>query len=266
MVNKNITLSIITPTFNRIESLKISIEKLKSQSFKDFEHIIVDNLSTDGTDKLVEKYKKEVNHPVIYIREKDTGIADAMNKGVKAANGIWVHILNSDDFFASNTCLEEVFNLKDIYEFDVIACPIALQDAFTGITGKPWIPRYDKKMDYYFFPHTGLLIKNSFYKSTDYYDEKFKIISDAVFMTTNLPNAKYKILNRPILILALDIGATTNFSLKRSLELLKYTLFVWNSPVKYKLKHIFLNIYSDIFMLKQALKRKLIKKNIIRII
>lgn len=261
LVNKNITLSIITPTFNRIESLKISIEKLLSQSFNDFEHIIVDNLSTDGTDKFVDRYKKNVTHPVIYIREKDTGIANAMNKGVKAASGTWVHILNSDDFFASDTCLQEIFNLEDINKFDVIACPIAILDSYTGTVRKPSIPRHEKKMNHYFFPHPGLLIKNSFYRSTEYYNENFRIISDAVFISNNLPNARYKILNKPILILALNTGVTSNFSLKRSLELLRFTLFVWKSPIRYKLKHIFLNIYGDIFMLKEALKRKLLKRN-----
>ncbi len=80
-------LSIVTATYNRINELRKNILSVANQSLKDKEHIIIDNLSTDGTDKLINDYSKEVDYPVIYVREKDNGAYDAFNKGIKIANG-----------------------------------------------------------------------------------------------------------------------------------------------------------------------------------
>ena len=95
-------LSIVTPTYNNINGLKNNIASVAGQSLKDKEHIIIDNLSTDGTDELIDTYSKEVDYPVIYLREKDNGIYHAFNKGIKIANSEWIHILNSDDYYFNN--------------------------------------------------------------------------------------------------------------------------------------------------------------------
>ena len=76
-----IKITVITPTFNRAIKLKRNIESVKSQTFLDIEHIIVDNMSMDGTEQIVKSYQQEASYPVTYIRERDTGPYEAMNKG-----------------------------------------------------------------------------------------------------------------------------------------------------------------------------------------
>ncbi|GAI64996.1 unnamed protein product, partial [marine sediment metagenome] len=67
-----------------------NLESVSSQNFKNKEHIIIDNLSNDGTEDLIKNYKTNVTYPVIYIREKDFGIYNAMNKGIRIAKGDWI--------------------------------------------------------------------------------------------------------------------------------------------------------------------------------
>jgi len=252
-------LSIITPTFNRAYELNNNLSSVSSQSFKNIEHIIIDNLSTNGTKQIIEDYKNSVSYPVIYVREKDSGISNAMNKGIKISQGIWIHILNSDDYFYSNSCLEEIFKLDNLHQYNVLACSIIVKNAKAGNYSNPWIPEYNKKNEHYNFPHPGLIIKKSFYESSGFYDERFKIISDAVFDATNMPKASYKIINNP-LVISPDSGISNRFSLKKSWELFIFTSFLYKGQAKYKIKFNILNFYRDIKLILKDLKIKINKR------
>lgn len=92
-------LSIITPTFNSQRVIKKLVESLNDQNLI-FEQIIVDNLSKDAT---LEEIKKNAKYPYKIVLEKDLGIYDAMNKGVKYAQGDFLLFLNSDDWLPKNT-------------------------------------------------------------------------------------------------------------------------------------------------------------------
>jgi len=98
-------LTIITVTFNCRENLKNSIESIHSQSFKDWEHIIIDGASTDGTIEIIEQ---NLNAIAYWISEKDNGIYDAMNKGLKAATGDYVIFLNAGDTFYDQHTLSKI--------------------------------------------------------------------------------------------------------------------------------------------------------------
>ena len=102
---KNPLVSIITVTFNliknnRVETFKQCVESVKSQSYKNIEHLVVDGDSTDGTKLLLEKYKKQGF--IKFISEPDKGIYEAMNKGITLSKGKYVTFLNSDDYYHDN--------------------------------------------------------------------------------------------------------------------------------------------------------------------
>lgn len=99
--------SIITPTFEQAEYIRDTIESVLNQTFTDFEYIIVDSCSEDGTREIVEGYAAR-DKRIRYIREKDHGQADGINKGLLAAKGEIVAWLNSDDFYYNNKVLEHV--------------------------------------------------------------------------------------------------------------------------------------------------------------
>ena len=90
-------ISIITATYNSEKTLKETLDSVLSQTYKDYEHIIIDGLSKDNTMGIVKEYEKKYNGKLKYISEKDSGLYDAMNKGIKMATGDIIGILNSDD-------------------------------------------------------------------------------------------------------------------------------------------------------------------------
>ena len=106
-------ISIITPTFNSEKYLERCIKSIQSQDYNSIEHIIVDGDSNDETINIIKKYQ---NNKTILVSEKDNGIWDAMNKGLKIASGDIVCFLNSDDYYYPNALKTVVkyFNNNDI--------------------------------------------------------------------------------------------------------------------------------------------------------
>ena len=90
-------ISVITPTWNRCETLARMIQSVEMQSIQPMEHLIVDNLSTDATTALVREYSIRAPYPVIHMRNGDKGIYDAMNQGATKALGDALYFLNDDD-------------------------------------------------------------------------------------------------------------------------------------------------------------------------
>ena len=93
---KNPKISIITVVKNNKSYIEKNILSLLSQKYKNYEHIIIDGGSTDGTLEIIDKYKKSISS---FVSEKDQGIYYAMNKGIDLASGDIIGILNSDDYF-----------------------------------------------------------------------------------------------------------------------------------------------------------------------
>ena len=101
-------ISLITATFNSAETLRDTMQSVPNQTFKDIDYIIVDGNSKDGTLDIVKEFEPLFEGRLRWVSEPDKGIYDAMNKGVKMAQGDVVGILNSDDFFASDHVLQTV--------------------------------------------------------------------------------------------------------------------------------------------------------------
>lgn len=103
------TLSIVTINYNNVAGLTKTIASVLSQTWKDFEWIVVDGGSTDGSKELIEAHQQ---HFSFWCSEHDGGIYNAMNKAVSHALGRYVCFLNSADVFYSETTLEEVFSVQ----------------------------------------------------------------------------------------------------------------------------------------------------------
>jgi glycosyltransferase involved in cell wall biosynthesis len=98
-------ISIITVSFNSAQTICDSIDSVLSQNYGNIEYIIIDGESTDGTIDLINGYGDRVSK---FISESDTGIYDAMNKGISLATGDVIGILNSDDFYINEFVIEKV--------------------------------------------------------------------------------------------------------------------------------------------------------------
>lgn len=99
-------ISIITVVFNAVGSIEKTIQSVLSQNYQNVEYIVVDGGSTDGTLDIIKKYDKCISQ---YVSEKDDGIYDAMNKGLKMASGEWINFMNAGDCFSDENVLSRVF-------------------------------------------------------------------------------------------------------------------------------------------------------------
>lgn len=98
-------ITIITVVYNAIESIEQTIQSVIGQTYPNFEYIVIDGASTDGTIDVIKKYQDKIIH---WVSEPDNGIYDAMNKGIKLAKGEWVYFLGGDDLLYINSVLKNI--------------------------------------------------------------------------------------------------------------------------------------------------------------
>lgn len=187
-------LSIITINLNNVEGLQKTMESVFAQTFTDYEYIIIDGGSTDGS---VDEIKKHQNKLVDWISEKDTGIYNAMNKGIVKANGEYILFMNSGDYLYTDNTIKEVFqksNNEDIIYGD------AMVDKGKGDLNPIFV--YPELLTFKHFlkrtlHHTSTLIKTELFKKYGLYNEGNKIMSDWEFFikVICLYRVSYKYLN-----------------------------------------------------------------------
>ena len=100
-------------TLNCADTVEKSILSVINQTYDNIEFIIIDGRSSDNTTNIIEKYISKIDY---YISEKDGGIYDAMNKGIRAANGDWLYFLGADDEIYKQTTIEDIFSNGTCYE------------------------------------------------------------------------------------------------------------------------------------------------------
>ena len=116
-------ISIITVTYNSADTLRDTMDSVLRQGYTDYEYIVVDGASKDGTVEIIREYESRFEGRMRWVSEPDRGIYDAMNKGIAMATGDVVGLLNSDDFYASDDILSTIA--------DAFSCPDA-PDAIYG--------------------------------------------------------------------------------------------------------------------------------------
>ena len=160
-------ISIVTPTFNAMATLRETIESVLSQDYKNWEHIVVDGGSTDGTVDLLRSYPH-----LHWVSEKDNGHWDAMNKGIERASGEIVAILNADDCYRERA-LQKVANaFVDHPEWDGLFCDIVYVDS----KGREIFRRAEAHFDYdvlrfgiCYVIHPTLFVKKRVYEELGLY-------------------------------------------------------------------------------------------------
>lgn len=169
--------SIITVNYNNIVGLRHTIESVISQTFKDYEFIIIDGGSTDGSINLIKDYQQYMSY---WISEKDNGIYNGMNKGITQAKGIYVNFMNSGDVFYRNNILEKVNELMNGSDF--IIGKDYNQDPETGEAFTTILPRRISMAAFYMWtlPHQSAFIRRSLFNNSPY-DESLRIVADWKF-------------------------------------------------------------------------------------
>lgn len=220
-----IMISIITATYNSAETINDTIKSVLCQTNKDFEYIIVDGGSTDETIDIVKSYESEFSGRLKWVSEKDKGIYDAMNKGIKMASGDIIGILNSDDFYTDEDVLQTVADNFLNHSVDAIYGDIHF--VHEGNLGK-CVRYYSSKMFSPFWLRFGFMPAHpSFYCKKDVYDKAglyrldYKIGSDYEMMVRLFK--KHKIVAKYIAkdFVTMRTGGASNSNVRSRLTLIK---------------------------------------------
>ena len=176
-------ISIITAVYNNKNSILDAVRAVQSQTYTDIEHIIIDGGSTDGTIELITSLSHQ---PSLFVSEPDSGIYDALNKGISLATGDVIGFMHSDDIFASNAIIAMIAdqfanplvdavygNLQYVSKDDpskVIrywkSSPFCLKQLYRG-----WMP-----------PHPTVYLRREVYETYGLFDTSFRIAADYEFM------------------------------------------------------------------------------------
>jgi len=182
-------LSIITVNYNNIKGLERTVMSVLSQNWKNFEYIIIDGGSTDGSKELLEANSSSLSY---WTSEPDKGIYNAMNKGIRVAKGDYLFFLNSNDKLNNKNAIQNAANHlinEDIVYFNIKVVA----------DGGSYIKECPSKLSFQYLhndlpPHQSTFLHKSLFEKYGYYDENLKIVADWKFLLLALlkHNATYK--------------------------------------------------------------------------
>lgn len=255
-------ISLITVTYNSEKTLSETFESVLKQKYDNYEHIIVDGLSKDKTMDIVKSYEKKYNGKLRYISEKDSGLYDAMNKGIKMATGDIIGILNSDDILANDLVFEKIIETFNNDKCDGTYSDLVFMDEETmKIPTRNFIAhKYSKKMGWH-PPHPTLYLKKEIYDEIGNFNTSYRIAADLDFMMRMIKSGYKLSYIKEYLILMRSGGVSTN-GLKGYLKNLKEANVVLKKN-NIKFYHI-INIFRIFKTIWQGFSAKLNKNKIIR--
>ena len=241
--------SIITPTFNSAKTIQSNLDSIKTQSFKDYQLIVIDNNSQDET---VEIIKKNNIKNIKFLIEEDLGIFDAINKGIRNSDNELISVLHSDDFYNNENVLKDIVEAFEEYkDSDIVYGDlIYVKKDNIDITLRYWKSgAYSKNL---FFkgwhpPHPSFFAKKKLFEKYGYYDLDNGNSADVelMFRFLNTHNLKSKYLNKTLV--KMRYGGASN---KDVLSIIKQNIQIM------KFLKINRNIYkTSIFILYKILDR-----------
>lgn len=222
-------LSIITVVYNNERTIRDALESVLGQSYKDIEYVIIDGNSSDKTIEILNSFNDKLGY---FVSEKDAGIYDAMNKGVLAATGDVIGILNSDDLYQDATVIESVINqfiedpTLDIVYGDLV---YVKSDNLNKVV-RNW-----KSNSYYdnFFdngnvpPHPSLFVKRRVYEVAGLFNLDFKLAADYEFMLRIFKKHNFRSRYTNMVIVKMRLGGATNKSFSNIIMQNKEILKAW---------------------------------------
>lgn len=209
--------SVVTTTYNDVENLKKIINEVTKQDYDNLEHIIVDGGSTDGTLELLKKYQNKYKEMVKYISEKDNGIYDAINKGIKMSTGDII-----------GCCFDRYTNTHVISDMvDVIE-----REGTDGVHGNLYYMEGNKVVRYWrqgqgkikmgWMPgHPTLYLKRTVYEKFGFYKTNYRISADYEFMVRILKDEQVRLSYIDRVLILMSHGGTSTNGLKAYWESLK---------------------------------------------
>lgn len=214
------TITIITATFNSGKTLRTNLESVLSQTYTDFEHIVVDGASCDDTMEIVKSYEPRYNGRLRYISEPDKGIYDAMNKGLALATGNVIGVLNSDDCYASDTILERIS--EGIKDFDAVfadldyVSPSDINRVVRKWKGSPYAPGLFFKG--WHPAHPTFYARRECFDKFGKFDITLNVSADFELMLRFIEKGKIRTHYIPVTFVKMRMGGESNGTLSKIIE------------------------------------------------
>ena len=251
-------ISIITATYNSLETLPTTLKSIVEQNYENIECVVIDGKSTDGTLKII--YKYQIDNPDIsfkIISEKDTGIYDALNKGIFNATGDIIGFLHSDDMLASSNILTKI--AEEFVKTNVNGVYGDLQYVNKKNTNN--VIRYWKSKKFHpnllkqgWMPaHPTLFLKRDIYEKHGNFDLSFKIAADYDFMLRVLKDQTLKFSYLPTIITKMRLGGASNKSIK---NIIKKTMEDYHAIRSNNIGGVITLLLKNISKIKQFLIKK----------
>lgn len=200
-------ISIITINYNNAAGLEKTIRSVTEQTCGDFEYIVIDGGSTDGSKNIIEQYAPKIRR---WVSEPDKGVYNAMNKGITKATGEYLLFLNSGDTLKNNESLAVAS--RHLGKHDLVYFDLNIQ----GPAGNNTLKTYPDRLDFRYFifeslPHPASFIRKNLFDSIGLYNESLKIVSDWAFFMIAVckKEVNYRHVSKTISVFNLD-GISSN--------------------------------------------------------
>jgi len=241
-MNSNLKISIITVSFNSVITIRDTIESIICQDYNNIEYIIIDAGSKDGTLDIIKEYKEHISY---FISEDDNGIYDGMNKGITAATGDVVGILNSDDFYPNSFVISNVART-----FEKQVCDAVYGDlVYVKFFDIDKIVRYWQSGQYtvkkvkngWMLPHPTFFVKKHLYDKYGYYNTDLKTAADYQMILKLLYKYNIKVIYIPMILVNMRMGGASNSSIMNRIRANKEDGLAWtknqlNKPMLVRIK------------------------------
>ena len=232
-------ISIITVSYNSETTIEETICSVINQDYHNIEYIIIDGASKDETLNIIKSYKSKID---ILISEKDHGIYDAMNKGIKASKGDIIGILHSDDTYTDSKVLSKIASYfkenaltQGVYaDLYYVKKEKIYRVWKTGYLSQKSISKGQ------IIPHPTLFLRREVYDECSLYDPKYGNAADFEFIIRIFSKYKVKLDYLRLFIVNMKLGGSSNKSI--------YNIFIQNMKIisvlkKYNIKFSILNYF-----------------------
>ena len=214
-----LSFSLISVVFNRVLTVRGSMESLYAQTYRAWQHVVVDGASTDGTLAVVNSFPGEQR---VLISEPDNGIYDALNKGMRLSTGEIIGVLHSDDFLADADVLKDVADAFADPTVDAVYGDLVYVSSsdpsrvvrywrscafHPGLLVRGWMP-----------PHPALFLRRRVVEAVGLYDTSFRIAADYDYILRCFSRPGFKAVHLPRVLVRMRLGGASNRSLTRILR------------------------------------------------
>ena len=172
-------ISVVTVCFNSEKTIQQTLESVLNQTYQNYEYIIIDGVSNDGTLEIISSYEEKFGDKLTIISEPDQGIYDAMNKGIRMAKGKLIGLINSDDYYELDA-LEKIVKTYRGHDLEIV---YGMEREFAGDGRLQDIVFYSHEfLKTQMINHPTCFVTKDTYEKIGYYDLQYKSSSDYDFL------------------------------------------------------------------------------------